>query len=199
DPAMWCETEEGLGKLPHGTINIILVISSPVTVPALAKVVAVMTEAKSAALQRLAVASCYSTDIATGTGTDQYGVAATVGGGRPRTSASPHTKFGEIVGLAVREATQEALRWQNGLEASYTRSLFHALGRYGVSEQTVLSGLADLLSPADFELFKKNSKSVFFEPQVGAAAYAIAVTLDRARHGILPQSSVPYAAPHQPA
>jgi adenosylcobinamide amidohydrolase len=199
DPAMWCETEEGLGKLPHGTINTILLTSSPVTIPAMAKLVAVMTEAKSAALQRLAIPSCYSTDIATGTGTDQYCVAAPVEGGRPLTSASPHTKFGEIVGLAVREATQEALRWQNGLEASYTRSLFHALGRYGVSEQKVLSGLADLLSAADFELFKKNSKSVFFEPQVGAAAYALAATLDRARHGMLPQLCVRDAVAQQAA
>jgi hypothetical protein len=150
-------------------------------------------------LQRLAVPSCYSTDIATGTGTDQYCVAAPVEGGRPLTSASPHTKFGEIIGLAVREATLEALRWQNGLEVSYTRSLFHALGRYGVSEQTILGGLADLLSAADFELFKKNSKAVFFEPQVGAAAYALATTLDRARHGMLPQTCVRDALAQQAA
>ena len=43
-------------------------------------------------------------------------------------------KFGELVGRAVRDATLEALRWQNGLEASYTRGVFHALGRYGVRE-----------------------------------------------------------------
>ena len=42
-----------------------------------------MTEAKTAALQRLAAPSCYSTDLATGTGTDQYCVAAPLEG--PRT------------------------------------------------------------------------------------------------------------------
>jgi adenosylcobinamide amidohydrolase len=199
DPAVWGETEDGFRNLPHGTINTILLINSPVTVPALAKMVVVMTEAKSAALQRLAVPSCYSTDIATGTGTDQYCVAAATTGGRPLTSASPHTKFGELIGLAVREATLEALRWQNGLEASYTRNLFHALGRYGVNEETVLRGLADLLSAEDFELFKKNSKSVFFEPQVGAAAYALAAILDRARHGMLPPSCVSDAVAQQAA
>jgi hypothetical protein len=99
----------------------------------------------------------------------------------------------------VREATLEALRWQNGLEASYTRNLFHALGRYGVNEETVLRGLADLLSAEDFELFKKNSKSVFFEPQVGAAAYALAAILDRARHGMLPPSCVSDAVAQQAA
>ena len=39
-----------------------------------------MTEGKSAALQRLAVPSCYSSDLATGTGTDQFCVAAPLGG-----------------------------------------------------------------------------------------------------------------------
>jgi adenosylcobinamide amidohydrolase len=199
DPTTWSETEDGLSELPHGTINVILVVTSPVTIPALARMVAVATEAKSAALQRLAVPSRYSAEFATGTGTDQYCVAAPIEGGRPLSSASPHTKFGEIIGLAVREATLEALRWQNGLEPSYTRSLFHALGRYGVSEQTLLSGLADLLNGPDFELFKKNSKSIFFEPQVGAAAYALATTLDRARHGMLPQSCIRDALAQQAA
>ena len=32
-------------------------------------------------------------------------------------------KLGEIIGVAVRRATLEALRWQNGLEASYTRGV----------------------------------------------------------------------------
>ena len=76
-----------------------------------------MTEGKSAALQRLAVPSCHRADLATGTGTDQFCLAAPAQAATPLTSASPHMKFGEIVGLAVREATMEALRWQNGLEA----------------------------------------------------------------------------------
>src|SRR6185503_11886272 len=104
----------------------ILLIGTPVTPAALARCIVTMTEAKSAALQRLAVPSCFSPDLATGTGTDQFSVAAPSAGGPPLTSASPHMKFGELVGRAVRDATIEALRWQNGLEASYTRGVFHA-------------------------------------------------------------------------
>ena len=51
-------------------------------------------------------------------------------------------KVGELIGLTVRRATVEALRWQNGLEASYTRGLFHALGRYGLKEANVFDDLA---------------------------------------------------------
>jgi adenosylcobinamide hydrolase len=97
-------------------------------------------------------------------------------------------KFGELVGRAVRDATIEALRWQNGLEASYTRGVFHALGRHGVREATVFDDLAPLLSPADLELLRRNGKAAFYEPLVGAAAHAFATVIDRVRHGTLPAS-----------
>jgi adenosylcobinamide amidohydrolase len=200
DPAGWRETRDGMVKVPAlaGTINTMLTINVPVTPAALARLVVTMTEGKSAALQRLAVPSCYSSELATGTGTDQFCVAAPLDG-IPLTSASPHTKFGEIAGLAVRQATVEALRWQNGLEASYTRGLFHALGRYGVKEQTVFDDLSGLLDPADLDLLRKNAKAVFYEPLVGAASHALAAVLDRVRHQTLPLSVFPDAIVQQAA
>jgi adenosylcobinamide hydrolase len=188
DPASWRESSDGISKVTAvaGTINTILLINRPMTAPALARTIVTMTEGKSAALQRLAVPSCYSSDLATGTGTDQFCAAAPLAGDRPLTSASPHMKAGELIGLAVRRATGEALRWQNGLEASLTRGLFHSLGRYGLKEATVFDDLAPLLEPSDLDLLKRNSKAAFFEPLVGAAGHALATVLDRARHGTLP-------------
>ncbi len=199
DPAAWRETRDGmekvaaaLGDTAHsntvsGTINTILLIDAPLTPAALARTAITMTEGKSAALQRLTVPSCYSEDLATGTGTDQYCIAS-VTEGVALSSTSPHVKLGEIIGLAVRKATAEALRWQNGLEPSYTRGAFHALGRYGLKEATIFADLATRLSASDLELLKKNSKAVFYEPLVGAAAHALAAVLDRIRHGTLPAS-----------
>jgi adenosylcobinamide amidohydrolase len=190
DPAGWRETPEGVTAVAAiaGTINTIVCVNAPITAAALARTVVTMTEGKSAALQRLAIPSCYSPDLATGTGTDQFAIASPVAGRRPLTSASPHMKFGELVGRAVRDATIEALRWQNGLEASYTRGVFHALGRHGVREATVFDDLAPLLSPADLELLRRNGKAAFYEPLVGAAAHAFATVIDRVRHGTLPAS-----------
>ena len=198
DPAAWRETEKGWEKvLPTepvpGTINTMLLINHALTEGALARAVITMTEAKSAALQRLAVRSFYSADFATGTGTDQYCLAAVLGasegGGKEFTSTSPHSKLGELIGVAVRDATLEALRWQNGLEVSSTRLLFHALGRYGVREVDFFNELASLLSERELELLKKNFQSVVYEPKVSAAAYAIAAVLDRTRVGTLPGSA----------
>jgi adenosylcobinamide amidohydrolase len=199
DPAVWHETPGGFVKLPNGTINTMVLSNTPVTTSALAQAAMMMVEGKTAALRRLAVPSRYSADLATGTGTDQYCIAAPIEGQKPLTTASSHMKFGETIGLAVREATLEALRWQNGLEPSYTRGLVHALGRFGLTEQRLLDGLAKILHPADFELLKKNSKAVIYEPHVGAASHAIAAVLDRARYGILPQSCAHDALAQQAA
>ena len=196
DVANWREGPDGVVKAlaVAGTINTILLVNRPVTLPTLARVVVTMTEGKSAALQRLAVPSCASSDLATGTGTDQFCVAAPSAGAWTITSASTHMKFGELVGRAVRDATMEALRWQNGLEPSYTRGLFHALGRYGVKEDRIIDDLTDRLSAEDLELLRRNSKAAFYEPLVGAAAHALAAVLDRARHGALPSSILSEAA-----
>lgn len=190
EPATWRETETGMHKVPAyaGTINTMLLINWPLTPAALARVVVTMTEGKSAALHRLAVPSKLHIDLATGTGTDQYCIAAPSSGAPALTSASPHMKLGELVGLATRHATIEALRWQNGLEASYTRGVFHALGRYGVREATLFEDIAPLLSEADLELLRRNAKAVFYEPLVGSAAHALATVCDRVRYGTLPQT-----------
>ena len=190
EPATWRETDTGVERVPEyaGTINTMLFVNRPVTPATLARMVVTMTEGKSAALHRLAVASKLHVDLATGTGTDQYCIAAPSSGAPPLTSASPHMKLGELVGLATRNATLEALRWQNGLEASYTRGVFHALGRYGVKEATLFEDIAPFLSEADLALLKKNAKSAFYEPLVGAAAHALATVCDRVRYGTIPPS-----------
>jgi adenosylcobinamide amidohydrolase len=190
DPAGWRETAAGVQKVAAyaGTINTILLIDAPLTPSTLARVVVTMTEAKSAALSRLSIPSRQSQEIATGTGTDQYCVAAPKVGARRLASASTHVKFGELIGVAVRDATLEALRWQNGLEASYTRGVFHALGRYGLREATFFDDIAARLDEPNLELLRRNAKAVLYEPLVGAAAHAAAAVLDRVRHGTLPAS-----------
>jgi len=192
DPASWRETETGWEKVPTvgGTINTILLMNHSLTEGALARAVVTMTETKTAALYELAVASLYSKNLATGTGTDQYCVGAPLDAGKPLTSTSPHAKLGELIGLAVKQATLEALRWQNGLEPSYTRSIFVALGRYGLNEPKFTVDLAPLMTERELELLKKNFKSVVYEPKVAAAAFAIAAVLDRIRFGTLPANAI---------
>ena len=171
-----------------GTINTMVLVTRPLTPGALTRAAMTVTEGNSAALQRLAVPSRQSMDLATGTGTDQFCIAAPGGTTGIRTTTSPHVKLGELIGRAVRQATQEALRWQNGLEPSYTRGVFHALGRYGIKEATFIKDIGPLLDAPKLELLRKNLKGLMYEPLVGAAAHALAAVLDRVRHGAVPAS-----------
>ncbi len=202
DPAGWTEAADGRWRRvesvgvddadnatapPAGTINTILLINHPVTPAAQARAVVTMTEAKSAALAELAAPSRYSPTIATGTGTDQFCVAAPLDPRRvPKTATGPHAKLGQLIGTVVLAAVKEALRWQNGLEPSLTRGLFHALGRFGLTERRTLGRLAELLPAEQYALLDRNRMAVFWEPGVAGAAYAYAAVLDRVAFGTLP-------------
>ena len=188
DPATWHEEPaESIQTNPQaGTINTMVLINWPLTPGAMARAVVTMSEGKSAALRDLAVSSRYSSDLATGTGTDQYCIAAPLDETRvPKTNTGHHAKLGESIGAAVRKATREALRWQNGLESSHTRSLFHALGRYGFSRDRFLAAMDKRLTEADRALLEENLKSAVFEPRVSAAAYAFTAVWDRVRCGAI--------------
>ncbi|MBI3245842.1 MAG: adenosylcobinamide amidohydrolase [Deltaproteobacteria bacterium] len=191
DPAGWAETAEGWKKMEDftGTINTMLFVNHPLTPAALARAVVTMTEGKSAALQELAVPSKYSPHLATGTGTDQYCIAAPRSADRVTlTSTSPHVKLGEMIGRVVLDATKEALRWQNGLETSLTRSITHALGRFGLTEPRLMREVGARLSEQDRMLFERNRNALLFEPALASHAYAYAAVLDRIQYGTVPKS-----------
>ncbi|MGH9785767.1 MAG: hypothetical protein ACRD88_16465, partial [Terriglobia bacterium] len=82
---------------------------------------------------------------------------------------------------------------------SYTRGLFHALSRYGLTERSFFEDIRSLLNERELELLEKNSKAVFYEPLVGACAHAIAAVLDRGRFGMLPLATVREALRQQAA
>lgn len=216
DPARWLEAADGSWRrvaadaaadrtaadaAPHnGTINTILLLSCPLTPAAQARAVMTMTEAKSAALAELAAGSRQSPRIATGTGTDQFCLAAPLEPRREaRLATGPHVKLGELIGRAVLEGVKEALRWQNGLEPSLTRGLFHALGRFGLTEQRALARLAELLPAEQYALLDRNRNAAFYEPGVAAAAYGVAAVLDRTAAGTLPPGAAGEALRQQAA
>ncbi len=102
------------GQEPHGTINVMLLTNARLTDGAMARAIVTVTEAKTAALQDLNVPSSYTKNAqATGTGTDSVIVVSGTTGPRA-TYAGGHSKLGELIGTATREAVIEALGRQNG-------------------------------------------------------------------------------------
>jgi adenosylcobinamide amidohydrolase len=192
DPATWHESS-GTWKPVHalpGTINTMVIFNWPLLPNALARAAATITEAKTVALLELAVGSRYSPHLATGTGTDQFCLAAPLDPSRsPMTWTGKHSKLGEILARAVIGATKEALRWQNGLDPSRTRNLIHALGRFGTDEARLLEAVSALLEETDRALLKANFQAVIHDPLVAGAAYALAAVRDRIAFGTLPEDS----------
>jgi len=193
DPAQWHEGEKGYVPIhaTPGTINIILMFHQPLSSAALARSVVTLTEAKTAALLDLAVPSRYGSGLATGTGTDQFAVACPLASSARFHWTGKHSKLGELVATSVKAAVLEALRWQNGLEFSRTRNLFHALGRFGIKEATLRTTLDELAGADAQRAFLLDSVPMWaHDPHVSAVGYAIAAILDRSQVQGMPKASV---------
>ena len=174
DPAAWRETARRIEKAAAlaGTINTMMLVSVPLTPAALARAVMTMTEGRARRCNGL---PCRAANRPTSPREPAPTSTASLHRSPPDRFVhvdKPACQAGRAHRPACRKATQEALRWQNGLEASYTRGVFHALGRYGVKEATFFDDIAPWLDADDLELLRKNSKAALYEPLVGAAAHA---------------------------
>ncbi|NQS71775.1 MAG: adenosylcobinamide amidohydrolase [Desulfobulbaceae bacterium] len=197
DPASVVETENGFERLPQaeapppaGTINTMLFISKPLISGAMVRAVMTATEAKTAALQELAVGSRYSNGLATGTGTDQIAVAAVAtseGGDKALTSAGKHAKLGELIGQAVNEAIKGTLALQNGLTTASQCSVEAHLRRFGMDAEGLRRGVCRFLREQEQFLFSANFLALERDPLTVAAVAALVHLKDKTAWGTLPQ------------
>ncbi len=202
DPATVFERDGRFEKVSHedpvfhGTINTMLFIGRELTPGAMVNAVMTATEAKTAALQELDVGSRYSNGLATGTGTDQIGVAARLEAGIPLTSAGKHTILGELIGKTVCSAIKATLALQDSLTPESRRSLARLLGRFGVSRDDLKASIAAGLTKDKGNLFAANFAAVDRDPLVVAAVAALVHVSDRVAWGILPESCMPELRSH---
>lgn len=93
-----------------GTINIMAMTSAILTGAAMVEALMIVTEAKSACLQKFGIRSLISNKIATGTGTDAVAI---VGGHGPKTVryCGKHVLFGEVLGRLVIDAVGSSIEW----------------------------------------------------------------------------------------
>lgn len=175
----------------NGTINTILCINKALTPGALVRTVVTATEAKTAALWELNVNSRYSDGLATGTGTDQIAVASMMADNKPLSGAGKHTKLGELIGLAVKEAVTEALHYQNKLTPQNQRSVVIHIERFGTDSVTVKETVAMYLSGEKAVLFRNNFIGVDRDPVTVAAVAALVHLRDKLVWKILPESCLP--------
>ncbi len=176
---------------PVGTINTMLLISREVTPGAMVKAVITATEAKTAVLQELVVPSRYSDGLATGTGTDQVGIACRLGTGMPLTDTGKHSKVGELIGRTVHDAIRETLAIQNGLTPARQRSVLRHIERFGTDREAMIAGVGQFLTEEQTALLSRNFACIDQDPLTVAAAAALVHLRDKFVWQILPQSCLP--------
>ncbi len=199
DPAGWHERPGGSVRVERsvtaappaeagsGTIVTLAFINQPCTPAGLVKAATMVTEGKSAAVLDLRIPSRQSPGLATGTGTDQLGIAAPLenGGAWVRHWAGSHNTLGELLGRATHEAVTRCLLLQNGLCPELRRTICGALGRHGCDESVLRACAEAELEPDQARLFTANLLALIHDPQSAAAAYCLAESVDLARAGIL--------------
>ncbi|MDR0842089.1 MAG: adenosylcobinamide amidohydrolase [Acidobacteriota bacterium] len=175
----------------HGTINTMLFINHELTEGAMVRAVMTATEAKTAALQELVVGSRYSKGLATGTGTDQIGIASRLQSGAILHGAGKHCVLGELIGRTVHDAIRETLKLQNALTADGCRSTVYHLRRFGVTRDSLLHDVTAQMNAAWAELLRKNFTGIERDPLVVAAVAALVHVRDEIAWGILPEGCEP--------
>lgn len=193
DPASYQQTVNGaesLGKpTPQaGTIITMLFINQELTPGALVIAATVATEAKSSVLQELLTPSRYSGGIATGTGTDQIGIASKIGSEVCHHDANKHSKLGELIGRAARGALQQALNLQCGMTPDSRRSSVLNLERFGESTEHFIEAVQALLPEKSQTLFAENFLSANHDPVTVGAVQACIHIKDQLNWGVLPKS-----------
>ncbi len=187
DPAQVYEWEGKFEKI--GTINILLFVNQELAPCALVRLVKMATEAKTSVLQELHVPSRYSRGLATGTGTDQIGIASRKTGRIPLRGAGKHVKLGELAARAVRRAVREALARQNKLTPETVRYAPKLLERFGLGEEKFFARLKEYLSEPHFTWLYRNRHAVLSDARLIAALLAYLHLIDQKDWEILPDDS----------
>ena len=183
-------TEGGVEE-PCGTINTIIIINKELTNGAMVRSLVTASEAKTAALQELAVNSRYSCGLATGTGTDQVGIASRLTGEIPLTGAGKHTKLGELIGLTVKKSIKETLALQDSLTPQSQRSAKIHLERFGIDKKSMMEKICSFLNEEKAKLFERNFGNINRDSVTVAATAALVHLRDKIEWGILPENCLP--------
>ncbi|ALK10289.1 adenosylcobinamide amidohydrolase [Blastochloris viridis] len=182
------ERRGDIGPETPGTINVIVLVNSPMTEGAMVRAVMTATEAKAAVMQELSVPSRQSAKIATGTGTDQIAVAAPLAGAQPLTGAGHHCVLGELIGKAVMAAIREAVARQNLLVPARQCACSRLLERFGLDIDRLTAAVAAQLPDEVAAVLRDNRDVIDRDPRTVALAAALIHVHDQVGWGVLPPS-----------
>ena len=163
-----------------GTINVIVIINSNLNDGGLVTAGITATEAKSTVLQDLKVESQYSTNIASGTGTDGLCIISNKDSDNHIENAGKHSKLGELIAKTVREATFEALYLQTFMSFEFQSTVLSRLSRFNIS-------FYDFFKESSDEKLDYASKFYHFNNDLNNVAFVSSIVdlIDEVQVGLL--------------
>lgn len=194
DPASYHEINghfediNGKGYGSEGTINTMLFFNKELIPGAMVSAILIATEAKTAAMQELSVNSRYSSELATGTGTDQISVASNLSGDIPLCNADKHSKLGELIGTTVKQTVKKTLALHNEYTPQARAKVTVYVERFGIHVEELVANVSDLLPKNQAKILIHNFEGINRDPLVVAAVAAIVHLWDKFAWGILPES-----------
>ncbi|MCT4644753.1 MAG: adenosylcobinamide amidohydrolase [Carboxylicivirga sp.] len=195
DPAAYDELEQKHlipAQETTGTINMFVSINANMPEGTLFRAMMTATEAKTAALQELMGNSCYSTGLATGSGTDSAIMINDLESDYFVRGAGKHSVLGELIGTAVKEAVTEALDRQAGMNTQRQSRISFQAKRYGITVDKVKMYHSHMFpeSQLDEQDFDKAFLAVDSDKNLLAPFAAIIHLIDQKEWGLLDELTV---------
>lgn len=191
EEARWHERQGNISFVA-GTINILLFIDANLTEGAMVRSLVTCTEAKTAAIQELLVPSCYSSGLATGSGTDGTIIVTNPRSKVRLSEAGKHFKLGELIGKTVMAAVKEALFLETGLCPERQMDIIIRMCRFGVTEESVKARLS--ANGARFEDLAKTFECIRRDRQLVIKTSCYAHILDQLSWGLIKEDDALRAA-----
>ena len=176
----------GLSRLPNkpGTINTIILINARLDESSLLMAEMTAVEAKTVALRDLMIPSRYSSEVATGTGTDGIAIFSNMESDNHVEIAGKHSKLGEMIAKTVMDSIKMALEKQIWMTPTYQSNALVRLERY----RTDLDGFyKDYLGLNEIEKqeFIKSLVEVDRNPELVGHVSLVLSILDQFRAGLI--------------
>lgn len=185
DPASYYE-EDHQQFFQCGTINIMLFINADVPDGILFRGAITATEGKTAAIRELQLPSCYSMDLATGSGTDGFFIVSHSDSALKRTDTGKHALLGELIGSVVRDGVKEALLRHMDTKLTNMRIMENRLKRFGLCS----GGFETYLANNDIKISgKKVWEAANTQIDIAQKTTLLAALWDNVRWGHFPKEN----------
>ncbi len=171
-----------------GTINSIILINACLDESSILLAEMTAVEAKTVALRDLMIPSCYSNEVATGTGTDGIAIFSNMESENHVEIAGKHSKLGEMIAKTVIDSIKTALEKQIWLTPSYQSNALVRLERYRTDLDAFYNDYLGL-DECQKQEFIKSLIEVDKNPELIGYVSLVLSILDQFRSGLISKNA----------